>query len=378
MARNGPPMNASVLPPLQQIPADVACLDDYAALARPRMSEAAWAYVNGAAADELTLADNVAGFRRLKLLPRVLREFAGGHAGLTLFGRQLDYPVLLAPIAFQKLAHPQGELATAVAAGAAGAAMVVSTQASHTLEDIAQAAGGPLWFQLYIQPDRAFTRDLVARAEAAGYEALVVTVDAPVNGVRNREQRAGFALPPGVEAANLRGMRSLPPHTAAIGQSAVFGSPHVAAAPGWKDLEWLAGITRLPVLAKGILAPADALRAADCGAAGLIVSNHGGRTLDTVPATIDALPRIARALDGRLPLLLDGGIRRGTDVLKALALGATAVLLGRPYLHGLAAAGALGVAHVLHLLRAELEAAMVLSGCRTLADIDAGLLWDPA
>ena len=202
-----------------------------------------------------------------------------------------------------------------------------------------------------------------------------MTVDAPVNGVRNQEQRAGFHLPPGVEAVNLRGMQAQPSYQASAGDNPLFGSPLLAAAPTWRDIEWLCSLTSLPVLLKGITAPADALRAHEGGAAGVIVSNHGGRTLDTLPATLDLLPAISKALAGRMPVLMDGGIRRGTDILKALAFGADAVLVGRPYINALATAGAAGVAHVLHVLRAELEVAMALSGCRNLGEIDESVIW---
>ncbi len=365
------------LPPLQQIPPEIVAAADYEPFARERMSAQAWAYLCGGAADELTLRDNRDAFQRLRLQGRILADLAGGDTRVTLFGDTFDYPILLAPVAYQKLVHPEGELATALGASAVKAGMIVSTQSSVPLEDVARAARSPLWFQLYLQPDRDFTRELVRRAEAAGYRAIVVTADAPVSGVRNREQRAGFSLPAGVEAVNLRGMRATTPQAARAGESAVFGGPLLDGAPTWKDLDWLVSLTRLPVLVKGVMVPPDAVQATDRGAAGLIVSNHGGRTLDTQPATIDVLPDIARAVGGRVPLLLDGGVRRGTDVLKALALGATAVLAGRPYVYGLAAAGAVGVAHVMHILRSELEAAMALTGCRTLRSIDRSVIWRP-
>jgi 4-hydroxymandelate oxidase len=362
-------------PPLARIPPEVAAVSDYEPLARERMTPAAWSWLQGGAADEITVRENQAAFQRLRLAPRVLADLAGGHTRLTLLGQAFEHPVFVAPVAYQQLAHPDGEMATVLAASALGAGMVVSTQAGRPLEDLARQAKAPLWFQLYVQHDRGFTRELVHRVEAAGYRALVVTVDAPVSGARNREQRAGFALPPGLSAVNLRGAKHLPPHTAAPGQPPLFGSPLVETALTWRDIAWLRQQTVLPIVLKGVLAPADAVRAADEGLAGVIVSNHGGRVLDTVPATIDALPAIARAVSGRLPLLLDGGIRRGTDVFKALALGASAVLVGRPVVHALAAAGAPGVAHVLQLLRAELEMAMALTGCRTLADVDASRIW---
>ncbi len=361
-------------PKLTQIPADIAAVADYSAYARERLGEQAWAYLAGGAADELTLQDNRQAFDRLRLRSRVLQDLQGGHTRLRLFGDDFAHPIFVAPVAYQQLAHPDGELACVLGAGAMGAGMLVSTQASVELEAIAAQAQAPLWFQLYIQADRDFTVALIRRAEAAGYRALVVTVDAPVSGIRNREQRAGFVLPPGIEAVNLRGMRPQP-SGAPPGDSLLLGGPLLAAAPTWRDLAWLREQTRLPILLKGILGAADAEQALAAGVDGLIVSNHGGRTLDSLPATIDALPEVAAVVQGRIPLLLDGGVRRGTDVLKALALGADAVLVGRPCVFALATAGALGVAHVMQILRAELEVAMALTGCRDLASIGPQLIF---
>ena len=306
---------------------------------------------------------------------------AGGHTRVDLLGRTWAHPLLVAPMAYQRLAHPHGEQATALAAAALGAGMVFSTQASMPLEQIAttflpEPGRGPLWFQLYLQPDRDFTRELVQRAESAGFEALVLTVDAPVQGARDAERRAGFRLPAHVSAVNLVGMRPPPVRALHPGQSALFDDL-LTHAPGWEDVAWLRSITRLPILLKGVLHPDDARQAIASGASGLIVSNHGGRTLDTAVTTAKALPCIADAVQGDVPLLVDGGIRRGTDVLKAIGLGASAVLIGRPVLHGLANAGATGVAHVLRLLRDELEIAMALTGCRTLAEAPATLTQSP-
>lgn len=367
------------LPPLDRIPPQIAALADYESHARDRIAPGAWAYINGGAGDEWTLRENTVAFARLPLRTRVLRPMDSASAAITLFGCELAAPVLIAPTAFHRLAHPDGELATALAAAATGTAMVVSTQASFPIEDIAAAAstnasGAPRWFQLYIQPDRDFTARLLARAEAAGFRALVLTVDAPVNGVRNAEARARFVLPPDVRAVNLDGMRPPPPGPEG---ALLLGTPLLESAPGWADIAWLRSLTRLPILLKGIVDPDDARRALDCGADGIIVSNHGGRTLDGVPAAIDLLPGVAHAVGGRVPVLMDGGVRRGTDVLRALALGANAVLVGRPILHALATAGALGVAHALRVLRAEFELAMALTGCRTPADIDRACLFVP-
>ena len=366
------------IPARHKVSPEIVNLADHELQARQHLDDNAWAYFSGGAADEITLRANRSAWEALPLWPRVLRPLAGGHTRVSLLGRTLAHPILLAPIAFQRLAHPDGELAMAYAAAALGAGVVLSTQASVTLEGVAEAVlldsgRGPLWFQLYLQHDRGFTRDLVLRAETAGYEALVLTVDAPSSGVRDRERRASFRLPAGVSAVNLADMAPPPPVELRPGQSALFdGLLHQA--PTWDDIAWLQTITRLPVLLKGALHPADARQAVSLGAAGLIVSNHGGRTLDTAPATASALPRVMQAVGGALPVLVDGGIRRGTDVLKAMALGASAVLVGRPAIWGLAHAGAAGVAHVLRLLRDELEIAMALTGCATLADASPALL----
>ena len=373
--------NPSPNPPALQrhtVPPGTASLADHERLAQQQMDANAWAYFSGGAADEITLRANRSAWDTLTLLPRVLQPLAGGHTRVELLGRTLAHPILLAPVAFQRMAHPDGELASAFAAAAMGAGMVLSTQSSTPVEAVAQALqgdpnSGPLWFQLYLQHDRGFVRELVQRVEAAGAEALVLTVDAPTSGARDRERRAEFCLPAGIAAVHLAGLKPAPVQPLAPGQSALFDGL-LQHAPTWADVQWLQSITRLPVLLKGVLHPLDAAQAARLQLAGLVVSNHGGRTLDTAPATAHALPRIADAVQGALPLLVDGGIRRGTDVLKAVALGAAAVLVGRPAIYGLAHAGAVGVAHVLRLLRDELEIAMALAGCRTLEQATAALL----
>ncbi|WP_174575476.1 alpha-hydroxy acid oxidase [Polaromonas sp. A23] len=364
------------VPAIQALPPGLVNLADHEAFARTRLDDQAWAYFSGGAADELTLRANRSAWDKLHLLPRVLRPLNGGHTRVELLGRTLAHPLLVAPVAYQRMAHPDGEIAMAHAAASQGAGLVLSTQASVSLETVASAFGayaerGPLWFQLYLQHDRGFTRQLVQRAEAAGYEALVLTVDAPVSGARDRERRAGFKLPAGVSAVNLAQLAAPPANTS----GSLFDSLP-AHAPTWADVQWLQETTRLPVLLKGVLHPADARQAAALQVAALIVSNHGGRTLDTTPATAAVLPRIAAAVKGDLPLLVDGGIRRGTDVLKAVALGARAVLVGRPCVYGLANAGAIGVAHVLRLLRDELEIAMALCGCVNLDQATSELFFD--
>lgn len=374
-------MSRNQAPALTQLPAGVVTLADHEAHAKTCLDENAWAYFAGAAGDEITLAQNRRAWDEISLHPRVLRPLAGGHTRVTLLGRTLAHPILLAPVAFQRMAHPDGELATAFAAAALGAGLVLSTQSSTPLEAVAQAVlgevtRGPLWFQLYMQHDRGFTRELVRRVEQAGYEALVLTVDAPSSGVRDRERRANFRLPAGISAVNLAGLAPFAAAPLQTGQSAMFDAL-LTHAPTWDDLAWLQAQTRLPVLVKGVLHEEDAAQAARMGVGGVIVSNHGGRTLDTAPATAWVLPRITEAVASAVPVLVDGGIRRGTDVLKALALGATAVLVGRPAVFGLANAGAVGVAHVLRLLRDELEIAMALCGCAQLDQASSTLLFAP-
>lgn len=362
-------------PLIEQLPEGLANLADFEAPAQARVEPAAWTYLNGGAADEITRHANRAAWDAIALQPRVLRDLSGGHTRITLLGRELPHPILLAPIAYQRLFHADGELAVAHAAAAQGAGLVLSAQASLPMEQVAapllaEPDAGPLWFQLYWRDDRDFMRALLQRVEAAGFQALVLTVDAPVHGARDRERRAGFKLPDDIRAVNLGGLKQ--PLKLQPGQSALFDGLMPRAAT-WAEIDWLRAQSRLPLLLKGITHADDAREAVARGAAGVIVSNHGGRTLDTVPATAQLLPAVRAAVD--VPVLVDGGIRRGTDVLKALALGANAVLLGRPYVHALAASGALGVAHALRLLRDELEIAMALSGCKTLADAGPALLW---
>ena len=275
---------------------------------------------------------------------------------VNLFDQELPFPILLAPTGAQGLIDPKGDLEVATGAAAAQATLVISSSASIRVEEVAQHGGGPVWFQLYVQRDRGFTKDLVQRAESSGSRALCVTVDSPTHGVRDREQRAQSELP----------NRELPNFT---------GKDYLDPTLVWKDIGWLLSFAKTPVLLKGVLNADDAETGVKAGIAGIIVSNHGGRNLDTVPATAEALPRIVERVKGRVPIIVDGGIRRGTDILKALALGATAVQIGRPYLYGLAVGGAAGVARVVRILRHELESAMMLSGRPTIASIDRSVLW---
>ena len=331
-------------------------LFDFEAEARTKVSHGAWERISGGSADELTLRWNHEAYEHIRLKPRALVDVSKLDTTVRLFGQELPFPILLAPTGGQKFVHPEGELAVAHGAAAAHATYVISSSASMRVEDIAKTATGPVWFQIYVQRDRGFTRDLIQRAEDSGCRALCLTVDSPTHGARNREERAKGELPER-ELPNLRGKDYLDPTLT------------------WKDIDWLRSFIRRPLLLKGILNPEDAATAVKAGVAGIIVSNHGARNLDTVPATIDALPGVVAAVAGRLPVLVDGGIRRGTDVLKALAFGAVAVQIGRPYLWGLGVAGADGVARVVAILRKELELAMMLTGRPTLASIDKSVLW---
>lgn len=372
-------------PPAEPPPSLLAELDELSALselsellnlgeleelARRRLPPHAYDYYASGADDELTLARNVAAYRELELHYRVLVDVSRCSTATSVLGTPVASPIQVAPTAFHRLAHPDGELATARAAAAAGSLFVLSTLSTTSVEDVMAATAenpGPVWFQLYVYKDREATRDLVARVEAAGVQALVLTVDAPRLGRRERDVRNRFALPAGLRIENLHGPRGLVTPPPADSGLAAYFAQLIDPTLCWDDVTWLRSITRLPLLIKGVVRPDDAARAVDAGAHGVVVSNHGGRQLDTSPATIDVLPRIAEAVGNRAELLLDGGIRRGTDVLKALALGARAVLVGRPVLWGLAIGGQDGVAAVLAMLRRELELAMMLCGCPTVA-----------
>lgn len=335
-------------------------------------------YYNSGAWDEITLRDNRVAFERYKLCPRMLVDVSQRDLSTTILGQSLPLPILIAPMAFQCLAHPEGEIATAKAAAKLGSAMVLSTLATKSIEEVAFACQNPnyqLWFQLYVHRDRSLTRALVERAYKAGYRALCLTVDAPVLGKRERDTRNQFALPSGMELANLAALSDLE-ISYKPGESGLFSYflEQLNPALTWKDLEWLQSLSPLPLVVKGILRGDDAMRAVECGAKAIIVSNHGGRQLDSAIASIDALSQIVAAVGDKADILVDGGIRRGTDILKALALGAKAVLLGRPILWGLAVGGEAGVQHVIELLRDELDIAMALSGCAKLQDIDPSLV----
>jgi 4-hydroxymandelate oxidase len=347
-------------------------LDDMESMARTRLSEMAHAYFVGGAGDERTLGQNRSAWSEIDIWHRALVDVSKRSTACNLFGRPSSMPILAAPTALHKLAHADGECATARGCAAAGVPMVISSLASTAIEEIAAAAQCPLLMQVYLGQDRVLGRDLMARAEAAGVVGFQLTVDTPVWGLRRREITSGFHMPPGMDVVNLRGAGGGKSSTG-VGIAEVLGwtiSPSVT----WKDLEWACGLTKLPVYAKGICRADDARRAIDAGARGVVVSNHGGRQLDGTPATARALPGVVRAVDGRVPVLVDGGIRRGVDVLRAVALGATAVQVGRPVLWGLACGGSAGVARCFEILREELDRAMALAGCPDVASIQEDLL----
>jgi 4-hydroxymandelate oxidase len=344
-------------------------LDDFEQLARESMSHAAYEYVAGAAGAGISDAENRRAFDRIRLMQRVLVDASRIDTKLRLFNRDYEYPILLGPTGYHKLIHPEGELETVKGANLSEATLVAATFSTVAFEEMSREAARPLWFQLYIQTDRGFTKELVDQVLAAGCEAVCVTVDVPVNGPRDRELRAGFSLPPGVQRANLASRGSV--FSAGAHRPAgrnIYSVTHGADGT-WRDIEWLRSIIPGRLLLKGILHPDDAETAVKLGCDGLIVSNHGGRSLDTLPTAIDMLPAVAQRVNGRVPLLVDGGIRRGIDVFKALARGAAAVLIGRPYLYGLSVGGAAGVARVVEILRTELEMTMGLIGCPELSRI---------
>ncbi|MPZ14381.1 MAG: alpha-hydroxy-acid oxidizing protein [Chloroflexi bacterium] len=350
-------------------------LFEYEALAREQLAPMAYDYYASGAHDEVTLRENRAAFDHIRLRYRVLVDVSRRDLSTTVLGEPLSMPVLVGPTAFHRMAHPDGEVATARAARRAGTLMVLSTLSNSSVEEVTAAAPGPLWFQLYVYRDRGATRALVERVEAAGCRALVLTVDAPLLGRREMDVRNRFHLPPGLRIENLAGMGfgELPTEVADSGLAAYFAAlldPSLT----WADVDWLCAATRLPVVIKGVVRGDDASRAIDHGVAAVIVSNHGGRQLDTSPPTIEALPEVVDAVGGQMEVLMDGGIRRGTDVVKAIGLGAKAVLLGRPALWGLAVAGEQGVSRVLELLRQEIDLAMALCGCTSPGAIQRDLI----
>lgn len=344
-------------------------------MARAKVPRATFEYIAGGAEDEISLRRNRDAFGKWALRPRVLVDVSKRDTSTTVLGTKVSMPILVAPTSFHGLVHSDGEVATGKGTAAAGTLMIVSTIASKSLEEIAAAVSVPRWFQLYAYRDRNVTEDLVRRAVKAGYRAICLTADTPLLGRREKDERNRFTLPPGMGIGNLRleGLEGMPE---AERGSAFAKYVEAFLNPGltWRDVDWLKSISQVPVVVKGIMTAEDARLAVDHGVDGIVVSNHGGRQLDSTLGTLDALPEVVAAVKGRVAVFMDGGIRRGTDVLKALALGANAVLVGRPVLWGLALGGSDGVRAVLDHLRMELDTAMALGGRARVKDIDALLV----
>jgi 4-hydroxymandelate oxidase len=347
---------------LNFIPNDLVSLKDYERYAKKIMDSNSLAYVCSGAGDEVTFRRNEEAFSNIFLEANTLEDLSGANTKIELFGETYETPIFLAPVAYQKLVDINGEIATAQACNAMNTCMCVSSFSSCTLEDISSVTSSPLWFQLYIQPEMKINLELIRKAEKLGFKALVITIDAPISGLRNTEQRAGFSLPKDIYAVNINN----PAQTTNNFENILDITKTL---PTWKDIEFIKNNTKLPVILKGITSVSYAKKALELGLDGIIVSNHGGRTIDTLPASIEILPKIAKEINGKIPILFDGGIKRGTDVIKAIALGASAVMIGRPIMYGLATAGALGVAHTLKILKEELEVSMIFTGCKNIEQI---------
>ncbi|MBP87219.1 MAG: alpha-hydroxy-acid oxidizing enzyme [Planctomycetaceae bacterium] len=348
-------------------------VEDLRQLAKAALPKASFDYIATGSADEITLRENVAAFQRLRVFPPLMKGVSDADLSTTALGQKIQLPVLLAPVAVQRMYHPQGGLAAARAAAGAGTIYGVSSSVGNSVEEIAAAGNGPKWFQLYVPKDRAVARTLVQRVERAGYKAIIVTVD--LGEWKDADQRNRFSLPKEMLVKHLRDV-GYDQITDRMSYEAVseFNANAWDLSLSWEFFDWLRGITKLPILIKGVLRPEDARKAVSMGLDGIVVSNHGGRRLDGMPATIDVLPSIVEAVGGKAEIYMDGGVRRGTDVLKALAFGARAVLIGRPYAWALAADGEAGVARVIKLFREELLNAMVATGCRKLSEIERSLI----
>lgn len=349
---------------LNFIPNDLVSLKDYERYAKERMDLNSLAYVCSGAGDEVTFRRNEEAFSNIFLETNTLEDLKGANTKLELFGETYETPIFLAPVAYQKLVDTNGEISTAQACNAMNSCMCVSSFSSCTLEDISNTTSSPLWFQLYIQPDMKINLELIRKAENLGFKVLVITIDAPISGLRNTEQKAGFYLPQSVSAINIE---NLNPIQMTNNFENILDITKIL--PTWKDIEFIKKNTKLPVILKGITSVSYAQKAIELGIDGIVVSNHGGRTLDSMPSSIEILPKIAKVVAGKIPILFDGGIKRGTDVIKAIALGASAVMIGRPIMYGLATAGALGVAHTLKILKEELEVSMIFTGCKSIEEI---------
>lgn len=364
-------MSREPMAPLTQIPAYLQTITDYEVEAEKHLSNMVWNYLQGGSMDEVSVRDNLQQFQDIQLLPRMLKDLTQGSTEIEMFGQKFPHPIFLAPIGHQQQFHPEAEAASALAAEVMGSNMILSTFTNTDMRTLKQD-NPRKWFQLYWQGDREKSLALVKMAEAHNYTALVITVDSPHTGIRDRERRAFFHLPEGMQHPHTPTHIPLP--ELKEGDHPVFNGL-MKISPTWGDIAWIVQQTHLPVILKGIVHPQDAQLAIQHGVKGLIISNHGGRVLDTCISPLIALQLIKKVVPADFPLLYDGGIRRGSDVFKAIALGASAVLIGRPYIYGLATAGALGVAHVIKILKEEFEITMALMGTATVADIQPSCLF---
>jgi L-lactate dehydrogenase (cytochrome) len=385
------------LDPVARRLARAASVDDLRAIAQRRLPRGVFDYIDGAAEDERTLAANSAAFAAVTFRPRVLRDVGEVNPSTTLLGRPLPLPLVLAPTGFTRIADPDGELAVARAAARAGLPYTLSTLSTRSIEEVAEASGGPKWFQVYVWRDRGLVKEMIGRAASAGYEALVLTVDTAVLGRRERDVRRGFSLPPKIGLGTLadgavhpgwtwRFLRSEPIRFANVQESAGVSDGTTAVTlsdyvntqfdPGlsWRDVEWMRSQWHGPLVIKGIQTVADARLAAEAGVEAIALSNHGGRQLDSAPAPLDLVAPVADAVGDRLEIICDGGVRRGSDIVKAVALGGRACMAGRAYLYGLGAAGERGVDHVLGLLNADVRRTMALVGARSIAELGRDLV----
>ena len=374
-ANSQPASSAFMDNPISDPPVTVLNIFELEQLAKEKLPVIAYDYYRSGAWDEVTLKANREAFEKIKIHYKVLVDVSQRDLSTTIFGQKVSFPILIAPTAFHKLAHPDGELATARASVKANTIMTLSSLSTTSIEEVAAATNKTFWFQLYINKNREYTRDLVARAESAGAKALVVTVDTPMWGRRERDVRNGFHLPPGMSAVNLtkydKDAVAKGNSGAGLGQSFAW---MIDSALQWKDLDWLGSISKLPIIIKGVCRADDAKIALSHGVQGILVSNHGGRQMDSAPATIEVLPSIVDAVGDKVTVMMDGGIRRGVDAMKAVAYGAKAVLVGRPVLWGLASGGQQGVEKALSILREEFDLAMALTGCKNLSEVNRGLL----
>ncbi|XP_073105552.1 peroxisomal (S)-2-hydroxyacid oxidase GLO4 [Elaeis guineensis] len=345
---------------------DPVNVNEFQELARQALPKMYYDYISGGAEDQFTLKENMEAFQRIMLRPRVLVDVSKIDMSTTLLGYNMSSPIMVAPTGAQKLAHPDGELATAKAAAACNTIMVLSFASSYTIEEVASTCNAVRFFQLYVYKRRDVSAKLVQQAESNGFRAIVVTVDTPRLGRREADIKNNLIIP---KMKNLEGLLSLDVNVKGGSNLEAFASETLDPSLSWKDIGWLKSITNLPILMKGILTAEDAMKAVEAGVSGIVVSNHGARQLDYAPATISVLEEVVKAVSGAVPVLLDGGVRRGTDVFKALALGAKAVMIGRPVVYGLAAKGEYGARRVIEMLQNELELTMALAGCPSIKDI---------